>query len=124
MPNIIVTNQIFQHFSFFETQDPDLVGDMEVDMNQGRAFKIAEIRVAFSGNCSNDIYLRAYLSNVQGAIYNTLLFSYFLNNSQYFRWCPSCVPILGLSGDTLQMSCITDNVWAATISGWAANNIS
>lgn len=122
-PNIIVANPTFQFFSFFDTEDPDISGDMAVDFQPNRCFRVGEIRAAFSGVCSNDIYLRAYLSSVQGVVHNTLLLSYFLNNSQYYRWEPSCVPMLFLSGDTIQVSCITDNTWSLNISGWAANNV-
>lgn len=119
---VLIPNPTFQHFSFFENGD-GAVALMDEDWTWNGTFKIGELRVAFSGVCSNDIYLRVYLSSVQGAVHNLLLLSYFLNNSQYYRWEPSAQPMLFLSGDTLQVSCITLNKWALNISGWQATSV-
>lgn len=117
-------NTLWDQFSFFHTGDPDVGGDVfDTDLNIDGAFRLAEIRVKFSGVCSADIILRAYLSSIEGTAFTVLFLSYTLNNSIYYRWEPSTVPMFCQSGDTVQISCITDNVWSCNVVGWSVTAV-
>lgn len=115
----LIPNQHWQEFSFFTTGDPDVDGSMDEVASFVGAFKLAELRLAFSGVASADIVLRMYVSSIQGTVHNLLLLSATLNNSQYYRWQPLTVPMLFLSGDTLLFSQLSDNTYSLNVSGWA-----
>ncbi len=110
-------------FTFFEAGDPDAAEPFATNISINGAFQLAEIRVGFSGLCSNDIILRMHLSSIEGTEYNLLLLSYALNNSQFYRWQPSTVPMFFQSGDTVQISCLSDNLWHLNVIGWAVGAV-
>jgi len=115
---LVVEIRTKQQFSFFAEGD-GAVANMDEDFSFNGQFDVHEIRAAFSGVCSADIYLRVYLSSVTDVVHNMLLFSYALSNSQYYRWEPSACPMAFLSGDTLAISCVTDNKFAVNVLGWS-----
>jgi len=116
-------NKIWQRFSFFASGDPDVAsGDMDEDFVIDGDFELQDIRLHFSGVCSADIYFRATLSSIISADHDVQFLSYGLNNSIHYFWQPS-IKMLFLSGDTIQLSCITDNIWGMTVSGWAVTGV-
>ena len=112
-----IPNQHQQEFGFFATGD-GATGNMDETATFVGGFKLTEIRCGFSGVCSADIYLRCYISSIEGTVYNFMFLSYALSNSVYYRWVASTDGLLCQSGDTLQFSHITDNTWAIAINGW------
>lgn len=112
----------FEYFSFFADGDGAVANmDESVDFG-GRAFEVAGIRVAFSGVCSNDIYLRVFQDSPQSTHstrYDGYILSYALSNSTWYMWQPSVAPLLFQASDIIQISCITDNEYSITVWGWA-----
>jgi len=115
-------NEIWVQFSFF-AQGDGAVANMDESISLSSPYMIDEIRLAFSGVCSNDIYFRLYLDAIESAAYDGYVHSYPLSNSTWYIWRPSqgC-PMYNQSGDILQMSCITDNKWGITVLGHIVSN--
>lgn len=116
-------NRVYQRFAFFANGD-GAVANMDQTMSPDGPFEIHAIMVNFSGVCSADIYFRAALDAIQSgsvaATFDMQFLSYALSNSVWYRWIPSAAPMLFQSGDQIQISCITDNLWAIIVTGWAA----
>jgi hypothetical protein len=116
-------NRTYQRFAFFANGD-GAVGNMDETVDMGRPFELGTIMVNFSGVCSADIYLRGTLDAiVSGSVattFDTQFLSYALSNSVWYRWQPSAVKMIFMSGDKIQISCVTDNLWALVVTGWAA----
>lgn len=116
-------NRVYRRFAFFANGD-GAVGTMAETLDIDGPFELHEIKVVFSGVCSADIYLRAKLSAIQSGstanTYDMLFLSYALSNSTWYRWTPSAAPMIFTSGDKIEISCITDNLWALVVTGWAA----
>ncbi len=121
----LLDNRVYQRFAFFANGD-GAVGTMDETIDMIGPFEIANILVTFSGVCSADIYLRAKMSAIQSGstanTYDAVFLSYALSNSTWYKWTPSAVPMLFTSGDRIAISCITDNLWAIVVTGWAATS--
>lgn len=111
-----------KYFTFYADGDGAAATmDEDIDFG-GKAFELAGIRVAFSGVCSADIYLRIYLDSPQSTHstrYDGYIYSYALSNSTWHMWQPSIAPLLFQASDVVTISCITDNEYSITAWGWA-----
>ena len=118
-------NRVYQQFAFFANGD-GAVGNMDETFDIDRPFQLGTIMVNFSGVCSVDIYLRAtldaILSGSLATTYDQILMSYALSNSTWYRWQPSAAKMIFISGDKIQISCITDNLFSLIVIGWAATS--
>lgn len=114
---------VFRDFMFFADGDGAVANmDDSVDLG-GDPFFLREVRVAFSGVCSADIYLRIHVNAIQSTHsirYDGYILSYFLNNSTWYAWQPS-QPMMFQGSDVIEISCITDNEYSITVSGWAVS---
>jgi hypothetical protein len=119
-------NRVYQQFAFFANGD-GAVGTMDETVDIDGPFRLGTIMVNFSGVCSADIYLRAYVDAiVSGSLattYDALFVSYALNNSTWYLWTLSATEMILLSGDKINISCITDNLWTLVVTGWAATSV-
>ncbi len=116
-------NRTYKQFAFFANGD-GAVGNMDETVDIDGPFELGTIMVNFSGVCSADIYLRATLDAIESGstatTFDMQFLSYALSNSVWYRWSPSACKMIFTSGDQIQISCITDNLWALIVTGWAA----
>ena len=121
-----IQNRVKQQFAFFANGD-GAVANMDETMELEGQFQLETIMVNFSGVCSADIYLRAALdAATSGSVATTFdqqFLSYALSNSTWYCWQPSAAPMIFLSGDQIQISCITDNLWTIIATGWSATYV-
>ena len=114
---------VYNDFMFFTDGDGAAATmDASIDL-EGTAWFLRDVRVAFSGVCSNDIYLRIHVDAVQSTDstrYDGYILSYALSNSIWYAWQPS-QPMMFQGSDVVEISCVTDNVYSVTVSGWAVS---
>jgi hypothetical protein len=114
----------YGYFRFFADGDGAAANMVEsIDFN-GKAFELAGIMVTFSGVCSADIYLRAYLDSPQSTHstrYDGYFLSYALSNSIWYMWQPSIAPMFFQDSDIIIISCTTNNIYSLTAWGWEIN---
>jgi len=111
-----------EYFEFYADGDGAVANMVESLDFSVHAYELAGVRVTFSGVCSADIYLRAYLDSPQSTHstrYDGYILSYALNNSTWYQWQPSVAPMLFNNSEIVIISCITDNIYSLTVWGWA-----
>jgi hypothetical protein len=105
-----------QNFFYFYATGDGAVASMDEDLQPDCDFVLDHIKFQFSDVCSADIYLRLYANPAYGST-SGYLHSYALSNSTWYLFTPSG-NLTFLSGDKINISCVTDNKYSIVACGW------